>query len=95
MALFQARILPLLSWPSTDAPSLLIATLITPPVCPSRVSRFLPVIVSQTFTVLSKLPLTMRVPSLLIATLLTGPLCPLRVSRSLPVRASHTFTVLS
>ena len=55
----------------------------------------MPVSASHTFTVLSQLPLTMRLPSGLNATLLTRLVCPLRVSVSVPLSASHTFTVLS
>ena len=40
-------------------------------VCPLRVSTSWPVAASHTFTVLSSLPLTMRLPSGLNATLLT------------------------
>ena len=55
----------------------------------------MPLSASHTFTVLSSLPLTMRLPSGLNATLLTQPVCPLRVRVSLPLSASQTFTVLS
>ena len=54
-----------------------------------------PVRPSQTFTVLSPLPVTIRVPSREKLTLLTGPECPFRSSRGVPVRASHTFAVWS
>src|SRR5438067_1746085 len=54
-----------------------------------------PLSVSHTFTVWSKLPLTMRLPSALMATLRTGPVCPLRENTSVRLSASHTFTVLS
>ncbi len=50
---------------------------------------------SQTFTVLSSLPLANRFPSGLKATLQTLPVCPLRVRVSRPVAASHTYTVRS
>ena len=80
-------------------PSLLIATLVTWPVCSLSVRRFLPVLASHTFTLPQPfivfeshppLPETMRVSSLLIATLYTGPVCPLQVKRTLPERPSHT-----
>src|SRR5437588_538662 len=54
-----------------------------------------PLSASQTFTVMSPLPLTMRLPSGLNATLVTWFLCPLRVSVSVPLSASQTFTVQS
>jgi len=50
---------------------------------------------SQTFSVLSPLPLTIRFPSGLKLTLVTKSECPLSVSVSWPVWASQTFTVLS
>ena len=50
---------------------------------------------SQTFTVLSSLPLTIRFPSGLKLTLLTSTACPLSVSAAWPVWASQTFSVLS
>src|SRR5207245_5985405 len=74
-------------------PSAENATLLTPPVCPLRVSDSCLVCASHTFTVWSVLPETMRLPSAENDTLLTQPVCPLRVSVSCPVCASHTFTV--
>ena len=52
---------------------------------------------SQTFSVLSPLPLTIRFPLGLKLTLRTSHSaeCPLSVNVSLPVLASQTFTVLS
>jgi len=49
---------------------------------------------SQTFSVVSALPLTIRFPSGLKVTLVTAE-CPLSVSVSWPVWASQTFTVSS
>ncbi len=50
---------------------------------------------SQTFSELSLLPLTIRFPSGLKLTLVTPAECPVRVSVSRPVWASQTFIVLS
>ena len=50
---------------------------------------------SQIFSVLSKLPLTIRFPSELKLTLMTGLVWPLSVSVSWPVSASQTFSLLS
>ena len=47
---------------------------------------------SQTFSVSSKLPLTIRFPSGLKLTLVTRSECPLSVSVSWPVWASQTFS---
>ncbi len=55
----------------------------------------MPLSASQTFTVLSQLPETMRLPSGLIATALTPSVWPLRERISVPLSASQTFTVLS
>jgi len=49
---------------------------------------------SQTFTVLSWLPLTIRFPSGLKLTLMTKYKCPVSVSVSWPVWAPQTFSVL-
>ena len=50
---------------------------------------------SQTFSVLSLLPLTIRFPSGLKLTLKTAVECPLSVSVSWSVWASQTFSLLS
>jgi hypothetical protein len=57
-------------------PSGLNATLFTQSVCPLRERASWPVAASHTFTVLSQLPLTMRLPSGLNATLVTPAVCP-------------------
>ena len=71
------------------------ATLVTQSVCPLSVSISWPLAASHTFTVLSALPLTIRLPSGLKATLITASVWPLSVSISWPLVASHTFSVLS
>ena len=50
---------------------------------------------SQTITVLSRLPETIRLPSGLNATLVTALVCPRRVIASCPVLGSQIFIVLS
>ena len=63
--------------------------------CPLSVRTTAPLLASQTFAVLSSLPVTIREPSGLNDAEVTGPVCPLSVRTSAPLRASQTFAVLS
>src|SRR5206468_10179113 len=56
----------------------------------ARISR--PVAASQTFTVLSAPPVTIRLPSGLTATLVRAPVWPLRAKVSCPVATSQILT---
>jgi len=62
---------------------------------PSRVWMHSPLDTSHTLTVLSSLPLQIRVPSLLHDTAVTSRECPSRVRMHSPLDTSHTFTVAS
>ena len=62
---------------------------------PLESSRGVPVRPSQTFAVVSPLPVTIRVPSGEKLTLSTAPVCPLSSSRGVPVCVSQTFAVWS
>ena len=63
--------------------------------CPLSVRVSRPLAASQTFSVVSQLPETIRLPSGLKATLQIPPGCPWSVRVSWPVAASQTFSVLS
>jgi hypothetical protein len=71
------------------------ATVLTDSVCPSSVRSNLPLCASQSFTVLSALPLASILLCRSNATLTTQCPCPSSVRRSLPLRTSQSFTVLS
>ena len=63
--------------------------------CPLSVRTSAPLLASQTFAVLSALPVTIREPSGLNDAELTRPVCPLSVRTSAPLLASQTFAVWS
>src|SRR5262249_45278123 len=58
-----------------------------------RVRSSCPVVMSHSFAVRSKLPVTNLLPSGEKATEVAGRVCPLRESSSCPVATSHSFTV--